>query len=97
RKAIELHAMGRAQKEFVSRGYEVKDVSREEPYDLRCSKAQEVKYVEVKGTQTRGTDIVLTAGEVNFIEKNAPHSVLCVVHGITVTGMRSPKASGGKL
>lgn len=97
RKAIELHAMGRAQKEFGSRGYEVKDVSRKEPYDLRCTKAQEVKYVEVKGTQTHGTDIVLTAGEVNFIEKNAPHSVLCVVHGITVTGRRSPKASGGKL
>ena len=97
RKAIELHAMGRAQKEFVSRGYEVNDVSRKEPYDLHCTKAQEVKYVEVKGTQTGGTDIVLTAGEVKFIQKNGSHSILCIVHGITVKGRRSPKASGGKL
>jgi hypothetical protein len=67
RKAVEMHAMGRTQKEFESRGYEVKDVSKKEPYDRHCTKSDEVKYVEVKGTQTGGTDIVLTAGEVNFM------------------------------
>ena len=97
RRAVELHAMIRAQKEFESRGYEVKDVSKKEPYDLRCSKSNEVKYVEVKGTQAGGTDIVLTAGEVNFIEKNAAHSILCVVHGIAVSGKGRPKTTGGKL
>jgi hypothetical protein len=97
RKAVELHAMCRAQKEFESRGYQVKDVSKTEPYDLRCTKANELKFVEVKGTQTDGIDIVLTAGEVNHIAQNVANSVLCVVHGITVKGKGRPKASGGKL
>lgn len=97
RKVVELHAMGRAHKEFESRGYEVKDVSKKEPYDLRCTKSDEVKYVEVKGTQTGGMDIVLTAGEVAFIEKNTAQAILCIVHGITVKGRGRPKASGGKM
>lgn len=97
RKVVELHAMARAQTEFESRGYEVKDVSKTKPYDLCCTKSDEVRYVEVKGTQTAGTDIVLTAGEVNFIQGNARNCVLCVVHGIAVKGRGRPKASGGKL
>ncbi len=97
RKVVELHAMGRAEKEFKTQGYEVEDVSKKRPYDLYCTKSNEVKYVEVKGTQSDGMDIVLTAGEVNFIQKNGANSVLCVVHGITVKGRRRPKALGGKL
>jgi hypothetical protein len=56
-----------------------------------------VKFVEVKGTQSDGLDIVLTAGEVKFIEKKGANSLLCVVHGIRVKGRRKPKAIGGKL
>jgi hypothetical protein len=97
RKAVELHAMTWAHNEFESRGYKVEDVSKKEPYDLRCTKPHEVKFVEVKGTQTNGTAIVLTAGEVNHIKENASDSVLCVVHGIIVKGTRRPKTSGGKL
>lgn len=95
KRAVDLHAMGRAEKEFKNRGYEVKDVSQKKPYDLHCSKSDEVKYVEVKGTQSNGLDIFLTAGEVKFIEKNKANCVLCVVHGIAVKGKRKPKASGG--
>jgi hypothetical protein len=95
RKAVELYAMDKAEKEFRNRGYEVKDVSQKRPYDLLCSKSTELKYVEVKGTQSSGLDIVLTAGEVKFIEKNKANCVLCVVHGITVTGRENPKASAG--
>ncbi len=97
RKAVELYAMGRVEKEFKNRGYEVKDVSQKRPYDLHCSKSDEVKYVEVKGTQSSGLDIVLTAGEVKFIEANKTNCVLGVVHGIEVKGKGRPKASGGKV
>jgi hypothetical protein len=97
RKAVELHAMGRAEKEFKTQGYEVEDVSKKRPYDLHCTKSHEVKFVEVKGTQSDGLDIVLTAGEVKFIEKKGANSLLCVVHGIRVKGRRKPKAIGGKL
>ena len=97
RRAVELHAMGRAGKEFKNRGYQVKDVSQNRPYDLLCHKSDEVKYVEVKGTQSNGLDIVLTAGEVNFVEKNKANCVLCVIHGIAVSGKAKPIASGGQV
>jgi hypothetical protein len=97
RKAVELHAMGRAEKEFKNRGYQVKDVSQKRPYDLLCHKSDEVKYVEVKGTQSNGLDIALTAGEVKFVEKNKANCVLCVIHGIAVTRKAKPKASGGQV
>jgi hypothetical protein len=97
RKAVELHAMRWAEKEFEKRQYKVDDVSQKRPYDLHCSKSNEVRYIEVKGTQGNGLDIVLTAGEVKFIEKNKANCVLCVVHGIEVRGKRNPKASGGRM
>jgi len=97
RKAVELHAMQRAEFEFQKRGYKVKDVSAKKPYDLYCEKKGECKYVEVKGTQTQGFEIILTAGEVNFIKKHKPNCILCLVHGIKIKGTKSPKASGGEL
>jgi hypothetical protein len=97
RKAVELHAMSLAEQEFKNRGYEVKDVSQRRPYDLLCTKADEVKYVEVKGLQSDGLIIVLTPGEVKFIGENKANCVLCVVHGIVVSGNGRPKASGGQL
>jgi hypothetical protein len=97
RKAVELHATRRAELEMQRRGYAVKDVSAKKPYDLFCEKKGECRYVEVKGTQGSGLDIVLTAGEVNFINENKSNRLLCVVHGIKVKGAKSPKASGGEL
>lgn len=97
RKAVELHAMRRAEVEFQKRGYKVTDVSAKKPYDLYCEKNGECKYVEVKGTQTGGLEFVLTAGEVNFIQKHKSDCVLCLVHGIKIKGTKNPKASGGEL
>jgi len=42
------------------------DHSKTKPYDLYCIRGAEVLHVEVKGTQTSGEDIILTAGEVEF-------------------------------
>jgi hypothetical protein len=97
RKAVEIHAMRRAESEMKKLGYEVKDVSAKNPYDLLCEKGGRCKYVEVKGTQASGFDIVLTAGEVRFINDNKFDCILCVVHGINVKGARTPVASGGEL
>lgn len=98
RKAVEMHAMKRAEIEFRKRGYEVEDVSQTQSYDLLCKKKDgETKYVEVKGTQGGGHEVVLTAGEVNFVTKNSLDCILGVVHGIKVKGRRAPKAFGGHL
>lgn len=97
RKVVEEHAMQRAEKEFRKRGYDVKDVSKHNPFDLLCTKANEKKYVEVKGTQGRGLEFVLTAGEVKFVQNNGANCILCVVHNIRVEGNKEPKARGGAL
>ncbi len=97
RKVVERHAMDVAAAWFRNAGYEVKDVSSGRPYDLLCTKRQEVKFVEVKGTQEGGDTVVLTAGEVVFIKGHKRECVLCVVHDIAVTNNRNPKASGGRI
>ena len=97
RRAVEIHAMRRAESEMKKRGYKVTDVSAKKPYDLLCERKGRCKYVEVKGTQASGFDIVLTAGEVRFINDNKFDCILCVVHGINVKGARTPVASGGEL
>jgi hypothetical protein len=97
RKVVEMHAMESAETEFRNRGYKVKDVSQTWSYDLLCIKGDETKYVEVKGTQAGGLEVVLTAGEVRFVEEHKQDCILCVVHGIEVKGERAPKASGGHL
>jgi Domain of unknown function (DUF3883) len=97
RKVIELRAMKLVKAKFQSAGYEVEDVSARRPYDFLCARDSDTKYVEVKGTQTAGHTVVLTAGEVNFILHNKMNCVLCVVHGIRVSGSRKPTASRGRI
>lgn len=97
RKVVERHAMDLIRASFHNAGYEVEDVSARRPYDFHCTRGSETKYVEVKGTQTDGQTVVLTAGEVKFIERNRPNCVLCVVQGIRISGGRKPRASGGRM
>jgi Domain of unknown function (DUF3883) len=97
RKAVELHAMDLVKAKFRTARYEVEDVSARHPYDLHCTRGTLTKYVEVKGTQTAGRTIILTAGEVRFINRNESNCVLCVVHGIRVGGDKEPNASGGTI
>jgi hypothetical protein len=97
RKVVELHAMDLVKAKFRAARYEVNNVSPRRPYDFLCTRGGRIKYVEVKGTQTDGRTVILTAGEVAFIGRNQPHCVLCVVHGIRVSGDSKPTASGGQI
>jgi hypothetical protein len=82
RQAVEKYAMNRAESHFVSLGYSVKVVGK--PYDLCCTKGTSVLYVEVKGTQTGGTDILLTPNEVSFANSHRNEMALFVLYGIAV-------------
>lgn len=42
-------------------------------------------YVEVKGTQTKGEEIILTSGEVDFARRHREQMALFVVHSIKVS------------
>jgi len=57
-------------------GYHIKLVAK--PYDLHCKRADEVLYIEVKGTQTDGEEILLTPNEVAFANSNSQQMALFV-------------------
>jgi Domain of unknown function (DUF3883) len=75
---------------------EVTCVSANRPNDLHCEKKGGCKKVEVKGTQGRGLEFVLTRREVEFINGNKSNYILCLVHGIKVQGPKTPKVTGGR-
>ncbi|MFZ0798089.1 MAG: EVE domain-containing protein [Terriglobales bacterium] len=82
RQALEEHAMKRAEAHFVSLFDSVK--RRGKPYDLCCTKEASVLYVEVKGTQTDGAEILLTPNEVGFAKKHRGEMALFLVYNIAV-------------
>lgn len=85
RKALEDYAMEAAKKYFRSKGYDVEDRSKGNPYDLRCTNPKERLHVEVKGTQTDGKNIILTSGEVEFARRIKEQMALFVLHSIKVS------------
>lgn len=97
RGALEEHSMSRAEKYFQEKGFKTKDVSGNRPYDLRCEHGDLTIHVEVKGTQTDGETVILTANEVGFARDNSARMVLFVVHSIEIDDPSSdnPTAIGG--
>jgi|694.fasta_scaffold12389_14 hypothetical protein len=93
RKAIEDHAMKEATNYFELLGYDVANVSARRPYDLQCVKGKTHLYVEVKGTQSTGESVFLTAGEVRFAVKHASNMALFILHSVQVDS--SSNVSGG--
>lgn len=80
RTAIEAHAMNAAV-DYYSADWQVDDVHSRESFDLLCSRGEVIKHVEVKGTTTGGTEVVLTPNEVQHA-RSTPGVALFVLHGI---------------
>lgn len=94
RKAIEEHAVEIARAHYVGKGYSVRIVGK--PYDLNCRGNGRQIYVEVKGTQTSGEEVLLTPNEVKFARLHKDEMALFVVHGVSVDSETDPpRASGG--
>lgn len=83
RKTIEEYAVSLGKTHFETDGYKVEIVGK--PYDLLCRRGAETLYVEVKGTQTTGDEIILTRNEVEFANRNSGQMVLFIVRNIVVT------------
>lgn len=95
RKALEVYAMDAATEHFDSQNYAVDPEAHKNcPYDLECTRNGEVRYVEVKGTQTKGERIFLTAGEVDFAQRHKNEMVLFILHSINVSKDKK-RLSGG--
>jgi hypothetical protein len=80
RRALELHSMDRATRYFADLGWPtITDVSRNRCFDLLCQRdAQELR-VEVKGTTSPGTHILLTRNEVTHARRVFPRVALYVL------------------
>jgi hypothetical protein len=80
--AIEMRAMNAAI-EFYGEGWTVRDVHGNESYDLICNRGDEEKHVEVKGTTTDGTEVVLTPNEVGHA-REYPSTALFILSNIAI-------------
>ena len=97
RRAIDVYAMRKAEEYFRSAGYETKDVHKNRPFDLLCSRGSVRLFVEVKGTRSKEEQVILTSGEVKFAKKDPMHMVLYVQRLVRVTyGNGQPVVSGDK-
>jgi nitrogen fixation protein len=85
--------MDLARKHFEALGYTVETHGK--PFDLLCTLGAEVLYVEVKGTQGSGAEILLTRGEVRFHRDHHANMALFVVSEVEV--LADETASGGRL
>jgi hypothetical protein len=97
RRAIDVYAMRKAEEYFRNAGYETKDVHKNRPFDLLCSRGSARLFVEVKGTRSKGEQVILTSGEVKFAKKDPMHMVLYVQRLVRVTYRNGrPVVSGGR-
>lgn len=95
--AIERYAMAKAESYYRGQGWSVNpDVHKNEPFDLHCTRSngKELR-VEVKGTTSEGTNILLTEGEVKHARKHT-NVALFIVANITLSSMSGKlEPSGG--
>lgn len=99
RKVVEHYAMVLAARHLRHQGFETKDVSRTESFDILATKLGHGDlYVEVKGTTAGPDSVVLTTAEVALNKRQYPHTALIIVHGITLQRRTSPPtAADGSL
>jgi hypothetical protein len=97
-KAIEQRAVEVTRTHFEKLGFITKDVGLIESYDVHASMdGQEVK-IEVKGTTSDGSDVVLTSNEVDLHIADHPRNALAIVRHIRLLrDEKNPTAVGGEL
>lgn len=81
-KAIEQRAVDVTCAHFQQLGFVTKDVGLTESYDLHASKEDLEIKIEVKGTTSDGSDVVLTSNEEELHTNDYPNNALALVRGI---------------
>ena len=79
-------------------GYTTKDVGDQLSYDVLATNGEEIIKVEVKGTTSNGSEIVLTRNEVKLHRDDHPANALAIVRYIQLLRHEDgPTATGGEL
>ncbi|MGQ4414587.1 DUF3578 domain-containing protein [Streptomyces sp. SAS_269] len=98
RRAVEARSVYMASEYFKAQGWSVQDVGAKRPYDLHLCRGQETLRVEVKGTTSDGSQVILTRSEIEHQREFAPSNALVIVHSITLDRTVEPAvATGGTL
>jgi len=98
RRSIERRAMKLAETYLKKQGWtSVVDTSAGNPFDYYCKRAGAEIWVEVKGTTSAGSSVVLTRNEVRHHRSVHPRSSLIIVHSIRLTGKNRNVAGAGTL
>jgi len=98
RRAVELHAQALVENHYVGLGFEVRDVSQRNPFDLLCKRGDEEIRVEVKGTTGSGEQVFLTRNEVAHAREHPALVSLAIVSGISLARTSNGLSlSGGTL
>jgi hypothetical protein len=98
RRVVELHAMVEANAHFGQMWTSVTDVSATESYDLLCRSEDGTELrVEVKGTTSTGSAVLLTPNEVVHARSQYPNTARFVLSGIVLgrSAEGALTASGG--
>ena len=96
RRAVEMLAVNKAVDHFKGLGFNVQVKGK--PYDLLCKTKSMTLHVEVKGTSTDGSAVLLTPNEVAFARTHKSDIALFVVSKIDIKlSTAGPTASGGEV
>ncbi|MGE2816181.1 MrcB family domain-containing protein [Mycobacterium heidelbergense] len=97
-KVIEQRAVELVRAYFEGLHYETKDVGSTESYDVKAIKEGQTIKIEVKGTTSDGSDVVLTSNEVGLHEAEYPNNAFAIVRHILLRrNGEQPMATGGEL
>jgi hypothetical protein len=94
-RAIEKHAIKLAKSHYEDQGFEIRELGK--PFDLEVKNGDLNLTVEVKGTTSDGSKVVLTRNEVAHHEAAFPDNALVIVRNIKLHRGKPPKADGGHL
>lgn len=85
RKALEDAAQHRLETYYRDRGWDVEDVRFDGPYDAIARKNGQTLYLEAKGTQSNGTTVTVTAGEVTHARQHPGECIIGILSGLRFT------------
>jgi hypothetical protein len=91
RKVIEEYAMNMAREKLCGMGFrKFANTSAWACYDYTCELDGSLHYVEVKGTQTAGSSVILTKNEVKHAQKHPKNSIAVIVRDVRLNAEKRP-------
>lgn len=97
RKAIEDHAQQMLEAHYRARGWEVTDTHAGNPYDAVARKDGQTRYLEAKGTVGHASEVLVTAGEVDFARAHLGEGVIGIVTSIRLIASGTVDPASGTL